>query len=80
MLNRENKKAKTVFAPTVARSLLKLGYRIIDIKPNKRAPKETLFIFKVEGNFNSDLYKLSEELKTVKTQEELAAMDAENNQ
>ena len=79
MLNREKKKTKTVFAPTVARALLKLGYSIIDIKPNKKAPKETLFVFKVEGNFNKDLYKLSETLKTVRLQEELAAIDALND-
>ena len=75
MLNREEKKAKTVFAPTVARALLKLGYSIIDIKPTK----ETLFVFKVEGNFDKDLYKLSETLKTVRLQEELAAIDALND-
>ena len=51
MLNREEKKAKTVFAPTVARALLKLGYSIIDIKPNKKRDND--FIPKFNRDFQS---------------------------
>jgi hypothetical protein len=37
---------KLIINPAVARHLLKLGYNIIDIKPDKFNPDRTLFIFK----------------------------------
>lgn len=37
---------KLVFTAKLARCLLRLGYQIIDIKPNKNNPNRTVFIFK----------------------------------
>ena len=40
--------------PNVARKLLKLGYRVVDIKAKKEDARSTLFVFAVEGNFKKD--------------------------
>lgn len=40
------KNVKLVFTAKLARCLLRLGYRIIDIKPNKYNPHRTVFVFK----------------------------------
>lgn len=50
--------------PNVARKLLKLGYRIVDIKPKKEDVKSTLFVFAVEGNFEKDFNKAMSEFET----------------
>lgn len=55
---KEEKKAIVVFSGHVARSLLKKGYTIIDIKPDKRNPLKSVFVFKNEGNFSKDLSEL----------------------
>ncbi|GEM_PF-3166533 len=48
----------SVFKPEVARKLLKKGYIISDIKPKKENPNETIFIFKNQLGFESDLYEI----------------------
>ena len=51
----------TVFDPALARHLLKLRYKIIDIKPNRDIDNATVFIFLNEDglfeiikNYNAD--------------------------
>lgn len=51
----------TVFDPALARNLLKLRYKIIDIKPNRDVPNATVFIFlnedglfEIVKNFNAE--------------------------
>lgn len=56
------KKTKVVIYPNVARQLVKLGYRIIDLKPKKENRQKTLFVFAVEGSFMTDFAVLMEEL------------------
>jgi hypothetical protein len=36
---------KLIFTAKLARHLLKQGYQIVDIKPNKDNPERTVFIF-----------------------------------
>jgi predicted CoA-binding protein len=38
-------KDRVILAPKLARMLLRQGYRIIDIEPNKNFPERTVFIF-----------------------------------
>ena len=40
-------KGKIVAEASIARKLLKDGYKIIDIKPKKDRPRESVFIFEV---------------------------------
>lgn len=42
---------KLIFSPQIARTLLKAGYTIVDIKPRKDSPDEVVFIFEVEDGF-----------------------------
>lgn len=42
---------KLIFSPQIARTLLKAGYTIVDIKPRKDNPDEVVFIFEVEDGF-----------------------------
>ena len=55
---------KVVLYPNIARKLLKMGYRIIDLKPKKENAKGTLFVFAVEGNFTKDFSDLMAEMQT----------------
>ena len=53
----------SVFKPEIARKLLKLQYRIIDIKPFKEDPMRSFFIFKNEGSFEKDLNSIINKIK-----------------
>ena len=54
---------KIVMYPNVARKLLKLGYKIVDIKPKKEDARSSLFVFAVEGNFKRDFNVLMREFE-----------------
>lgn len=45
MLRMNTPKTKCVFSPQLAQYLLQCGYQIVDIKPNRNAPRETIFVF-----------------------------------
>lgn len=59
----DERKAVVVFSGHVARSLLKMGYTIIDIKKDNVVPLKSVFVFKIEGNFLQDLSKLIAKVK-----------------
>lgn len=44
-------KTKLIFSPQLAQWLLNNNYNIVDIKPKRNYPNETVFVFKVENNF-----------------------------
>ena len=46
---------KVIIKPSIARTLLHKGNPIIDIKPNKDKPLETVFIFENNDKFKNDL-------------------------
>lgn len=52
-----NIKTKLIFTPLIARRLLKLGCRIVDIKPDKTdtTHKKTIFIFEDDENFQKNM-------------------------
>lgn len=60
------KECKIVSEPSIARKLLKDGFKIVDIKPKKGAARESIFVFGVEGNFMETLAKYIEERKEKK--------------
>lgn len=45
------KEYKVVSDASIARRLLKDGYRIVDIKPKVGTPKASVFVFAIEGDF-----------------------------
>ena len=42
-------KAKCIVASTMAKYLLKQGFKIIDLKPQRDDPKRTVFVFEDDG-------------------------------
>lgn len=52
-----NIKTKSIFTPHIARKLLKLGCRIVDIKPDKTdtTHKKTIFVFEDDENFQKSM-------------------------
>lgn len=46
---------KSIFSPSIARKLLKLGNQIYDIKADKKNKDKTIFIFEVTEKFNLDM-------------------------
>jgi len=46
---------KSIFKPQVARALIKLGNRVVDIKPCKENSDRTIFIFQVTEKLINDL-------------------------
>ena len=50
---------KVILNPAIARKLLQMGNSIIDIKPNKKDGKQTVFIFCFTSKFKKDLESLS---------------------
>ena len=59
---------KVVLYPNVARKLLKLGYRIVDLKPKKENRSSSLFVFEVIGNFEKDFDRLMKEFEAYKNE------------
>lgn len=51
---------KLIFTGKIARALLRKGYQIIDVKPNKDFPERTVFIFKDVPGLKEEVRKLSE--------------------
>ena len=49
---------KVILKPTIARMLLQRGNMVVDIKPNKNNPSETVFVFE-------DTKKLRDDLTTI---------------
>ena len=54
--------SKIVYDARVARELLRLGYTIIDIKPDKydKDKKRTIFVFNNEGGLEKDIFNIAE--------------------
>lgn len=49
------KKGRCIYAAPVARELIRKGYAIMDIKPNKENHDKTVFIFEETDDFNAAL-------------------------
>ena len=57
----QKEKVKLVFKPQIARKLIRMEYRIVDIKPNRENKDMSVFIFAIEGNLKEDLATLTKE-------------------
>lgn len=54
-----NELVKLIYTGRAARGLLRLGYEIIDVKPDKNNPERTVFIFRDVPGLKDDLRKLT---------------------
>ena len=63
--NKECKECITIFTAELARKLLKDGYTVVDIKPDKNDPerKRTLFVFINEPGLIDRIKNLRSEVK-----------------
>ncbi len=50
---------KIIVKPSIARTLLHKGNIIIDIKPNKEKPLETVFVFEDTEKLRNDLTEIT---------------------
>jgi translation initiation factor 1 (eIF-1/SUI1) len=65
---KENEKdtrvSRLVTDPRIARKLLKKGFVVIDIKPNKSNPDKSVFIFENTEEFKIALEEVATEIKS----------------
>lgn len=54
-----DKKYYTIFKPELARKLLKLNNKLVDIKPMNGDPRRTIFVFELTDKFNQDMAELN---------------------
>ena len=73
---KDTRKSRLIFDAKIARKLLKMGYVVIDIKPNRENTEKTIFFFENTDEFKNTLSQVMDEMKT-KTE---AKMESESAQ
>lgn len=59
---KENKpKTKLIFKPYIARKLLAVGHKIVDIKPDHTNPLKTVFVFEDSLQLRDDMTRVIRE-------------------
>jgi translation initiation factor 1 (eIF-1/SUI1) len=66
---KDTRKSRLIFDAKIARKLLKQGFVVIDIKPNRENTDKTIFVFENTDEFKIALEKLMDELKAKKEAE-----------
>lgn len=66
---KDTRKSRLIFDARMARKLLKQGFVVIDIKPNRENTDKTIFVFDNTDEFKAALEKLMDELKAKKEAE-----------
>ena len=64
------KTAKLIFNAGTARSLLRAGCEIIDIKQSRDNADKTIFVFKVDEKFKSEFERINKEIAASKAVKE----------
>ena len=70
-IKNENKTSKLIFDAKIARQLLKMGFFVIDIKPNRENTDKSIFVFENTEKFQQALAQIMEEVKAKKEPEQL---------
>ena len=55
----ENKSRVIVFSGQIANELLRKGYQIVEVRPDKRNKIKTIFLFNVEQGIENEILKLT---------------------
>ena len=68
MENREidTRKSRLIFDARMARKLLKMGFVVIDIKPNRENTDKSIFVFENTEEFKQALAQIVNEIKAKK--------------
>lgn len=61
---KDTRKSRLIFDAKIARKLLKMGYVVIDIKPNRENTEKTIFVFENTDEFKNTLSQVMDEMKT----------------
>jgi hypothetical protein len=63
---KDTRKSRLIFDAKIARKLLKMGFVVIDIKPNRENTDKSIFVFENTDEFKTVLAQIMEEIKLKK--------------
>ena len=61
---KDMRKSRLIFDAKIARKLLKMGYVVIDMKPNRENTEKSIFVFENTDEFKQALTQIMYEIKT----------------
>ena len=68
-MDNRKKEAKLIFNAGTARSLLKAGCTMIDVKPDRENPVKSVFVFKADDQFWKEFERINKEIAEAKIAE-----------
>ena len=66
---KDTRKSRLIFDAKIARKLLKQGFVVIDIKPNRENVEKSIFVFENTEEFQQALTQIMDTIKTKKEAE-----------
>ena len=66
---KDTRKSRLIFDAKIARKLLKQGFVVIDIKPNRENTDKSIFVFESTEEFKQSLTEIMDEIKAKKEAE-----------
>lgn len=66
---KDTRKSRLIFDAKIARKLLKQGFVVIDIKPNRENTDKSIFVFENTEEFQNALTEIMDEIKAKKEAE-----------
>lgn len=66
IMEKDTRKSRLIFDAKIARKLLKMGFVVIDIKPNRENTDKSIFVFENTEEFKEALTQLLDEIKATK--------------
>lgn len=76
-MEKDTRKSRLIFDAKIARKLLKMGFVVIDIKPNRENTDKSIFVFENTDEFKVALTKVMDEIKA-KTEPEFEQLTFED--
>lgn len=77
IMEKDTRKSRLIFDAKIARKLLKMGFVVIDIKPNRENTDKSIFVFENTDEFKIALTNVMEEIKA-KTEPEFEQLTFED--
>ncbi len=74
-MNTDTRKSRLIFDAKIARKLLKQGFVVTDIKPNRENTDKSIFIFENTDEFKVALNQVMDEIKAKKEVSDSPEMD-----
>ena len=69
-MEKDMRKSRLIFDAKIARKLLKMGFVVIDIKPNRENTEKSIFVFENTEEFKQALAQIMDEIKAKKESEQ----------